>query len=99
MNNNELFFQKGTVSTIVKEINQGIKDQLNEFKEEVINSSPMNDKLLTREETSEFLKIDLSTLYNWTKQGRVKAYGIANRRYYKLSEILESLKPLKIEKL
>ncbi|WP_417878480.1 helix-turn-helix domain-containing protein [Vibrio sp.] len=54
-----------------------------------------NDELLTREETCKFLSIDSSTLWAWTNKGKVKAYGIGNRRYYKRSELLECLKPLK----
>jgi|TARA_R110000822_G_scaffold160212_4_gene300424 predicted DNA-binding transcriptional regulator AlpA len=54
-----------------------------------------NDELLTRDETCKFLSIDSSTLWAWTNKGKVKAYGIGNRRYYKRSELLECLKPLK----
>lgn len=54
-----------------------------------------NDELLTREETCKFLSIDSSTLWAWTNKGKVKAYGIGNRRYYKRSELMECLKPLK----
>ena len=62
--------------------------QLNDKKE------PESD-LLTREETCDFLKINSSTLWDWTNKGKVQAYGIGNRRYYKKSEILESLIKLK----
>jgi hypothetical protein len=54
----------------------------------------LQEELLTREETSKFLKIDLSTLYHWTKKGKVKVYSIGSRRYYLKSEILKALKPL-----
>ena len=53
------------------------------------------DELLTREQTCEFLQIDSSTLWHWTNKGKVIAYGIGNRRYYKKAELLECLKPLK----
>lgn len=49
---------------------------------------------LTRQEVSEMLKCDLSTVHNWTKAGILKAYGIGNRVYYKLSEIESSMIPL-----
>jgi hypothetical protein len=58
-------------------------------------NSQKTDDLLTRKEAYEFLRIDSSTLWDWTNQGKVIAYGIGNRRYYKKSELLESLKPLK----
>lgn len=53
-----------------------------------------NDELLSREEASKFLKIDLSTLYHWTNKGKIKAYAIGTRRYYKRTELLECLKPI-----
>ena len=49
------------------------------------------DELLTRDETCAYLKIDSSTLWAWTNKGKVKAYGIGSRRYYKRSELLECL--------
>lgn len=51
-----------------------------------------NDVFLTRNETAEFLKIDPSTLWSWTKQGKLTSYGIANRRYYNKKEIIDYLK-------
>jgi len=74
-------------------INEGVRTQLNELKKEFSPKDP--DVLLTREQTCELLQIDSSTLWAWTNKGKVKAYGIANRRYYKKSEILESLVQLK----
>ncbi len=53
------------------------------------------DELLTREQTCDYLQIDSSTLWHWTNKGKVIAYGIGNRRYYKKAELLECLIPLK----
>lgn len=47
---------------------------------------------LTRVETAKFLKIDLSTLWHWTKKGKIISYGIGNKRYYNKQEIIETLK-------
>lgn len=49
------------------------------------------DELLTREQMCNFLQIDSSTLWHWTNKGKVKAYGIRNRRYYKKAELMECL--------
>jgi hypothetical protein len=54
-----------------------------------------NETLLTREETYRLLKIDSTTLWYWTKAGKLKSYGISNRRYYKKNEVIESLTLLK----
>lgn len=48
-------------------------------------------ELLTRNETAKFLKISLSTLWNWTRLKHLKSYGIGNKVYYKKHEILEAL--------
>ncbi|MEJ8597306.1 helix-turn-helix domain-containing protein [Riemerella anatipestifer] len=42
---------------------------------------------LTRKEVKEMLSIDLSTLNRWTKDGKLTAYGIGNRVYYKRKEV------------
>jgi len=42
---------------------------------------------LTRNEVRDLLKIDLSTLHNWTKKGKLKAWGIGNRVYFKREEV------------
>lgn len=51
--------------------------------------------LLTPKETAKLLRISLPTLWRWQKQGKVKCYGIAGSRYYKRSEVVESLIELK----
>lgn len=50
--------------------------------------------LLTRDDTCKLLQIDSSTLWAWTNKGKVKAYGIGNRRYYKRSELMAALTPV-----
>lgn len=79
---------------IIKEVfKEAIKDEFNDFKKYLDTYEP--DKLLTREETCELLKIDLSTLWHWTKSGKVTCYAIAGRRYFKKNELLERLVVLK----
>jgi hypothetical protein len=52
------------------------------------------DKLLSRKDTSEYLGVDLSTLHNWNKSGKLTPYGIGNRVFYKMSDIEKALIPL-----
>ncbi|WP_300441347.1 helix-turn-helix domain-containing protein [Christiangramia sp.] len=54
-------------------------------------SSTDEERLLTREEACEFLRIKSTTLWKWTEKGRLTSYGIAGKRYYKRSELLDSL--------
>ncbi|MDV6169686.1 helix-turn-helix domain-containing protein [Flavobacterium sp. DG1-102-2] len=89
-----LQFIQTTPEALVQLINDSIKSHLEEITKHFSVSNP--DELLTREETCHFLKIDSSTLWHWTKKGKVIALGIGNRRYYKKADLLASLKPLNI---
>jgi hypothetical protein len=51
-------------------------------------------EFLSRNSVKEMLDVDLSTIHNWTKSGKLKAYGIGNRVYYKRSEIEQAIIPL-----
>ncbi|MFC4412146.1 helix-turn-helix domain-containing protein [Kaistella carnis] len=67
-----------------------IKEQLipaikKELSEEFQPKQPT--EYLTRSQVCEMLKIDLSTLHRWRKEGALKSYGIGNRVYFKRSEI------------
>ena len=48
-------------------------------------------EFISRQETADLLKVNLSTIHNYTKQNKLKAYGIGHRVYYKRSEIEEAL--------
>ena len=91
--NEQIILQGTTPEALVKLINEGVKSQLEDFKNSFNTHNP--DELLTREQTCDFLQIDSSTLWHWTNKGKVIAYGIGNRRYYKKAELLECLTPLK----
>ncbi|MBU3714785.1 MAG: helix-turn-helix domain-containing protein [Ferruginibacter sp.] len=71
-------------------------DALNKKISEVTQTVKLGslETYLTRKEVADLLKCDLSTLYHWTQKGLLKAYGIGNRVYYKLSEIEASLLPI-----
>jgi excisionase family DNA binding protein len=49
------------------------------------------DPLFSRQEASRRLKIDLSTLHRWTRQGKISAHAIGARIYYKESSIQDAL--------
>lgn len=77
---------------LVGEIIQGFSKEIASLKNEFQPKTP--EDLLTRKETKELLKIDLSTLWSWTKKGKLKSYGIGHRIYYKRSEIEQNLTPI-----
>lgn len=91
----QLQFIQTSPEQLAELIDAKIKFRLDELKSE-LQSKDANDELLTREEACEFLQINPSTLWHWQNRGKVQSYGISgNRRYYKRSELIEALKPLK----
>ena len=66
-----------------------IETQLNHLKEYFQPKEPV--ELMTRKEVAEHFKIDISTLHNWTKKGKLISYGLGARVYYKRSEIQQAL--------
>lgn len=69
-----------------------VKKFLLEIKENFEPKSPT--EYLTRTQVKEMFKCDISTVHNWTVAGKLKAYGLGNRVYYKRSEVESALTPL-----
>jgi len=50
---------------------------------------------LTRNEVAKMLKINLSTVHNWTKKGVLTGYYIQGRVYYKRAEVENAIVQIK----
>jgi hypothetical protein len=94
MQNNAILLQTLTIEQLQQLIGTSVRNGIIELQKE-LQTKDNSEELMTREETCQFLKIDSSTLWAWTNNGKVKAYGIGARRYYKRSELLECLTLLK----
>jgi hypothetical protein len=94
MQNNSILLQTLTVEQLQQLIGTSVRNGIIELQKE-LQTKDNSEELMTREETCQFLKIDSSTLWAWTNNGKVKAYGIGARRYYKKTEIMECLTLLK----
>jgi len=95
----EQVFFNVPISKLEPILKRWFKETLNELQTKPrLQNQPDAEDLLTRKEACKLLQIDSSTLWNWTNKGRVTAYGIANRRYYKRSELMKSLKPLNTQR-
>jgi len=91
---NSIILTEMTPQLLKDLICEGVKTEMEAFKKN-FHKEAERDDLLSREEAANLLKIDLSSLWRWQQRGKVKAYSIAGKRYYKRSELLESLKELK----
>ena len=94
MQNNAILLESLTVEQLQQLIGTSVKNGIIELQKE-LQTKDNSEELMTREETCQFLKIDSSTLWAWTNKGKVKAYGIGYRRYYKKNELMECLTLLK----
>ncbi|WP_409628447.1 helix-turn-helix domain-containing protein [Gilvirhabdus luticola] len=52
------------------------------------------NELLSKKQACALLGISYSTLWRWTQQRRIQAYGLNNRVYYKRSEIMATIKKI-----
>ena len=93
MQTNAILLESLTVEQLQQLIGTSVKNGIQELQKE-LQTKDNSEELMTREETCQFLKIDSSTLWAWTNKGKVKCYGIGNRRYYKKNELLQCLIPL-----
>ena len=91
---NSILLQTLSVEQLQQLIGTSVKEGILQFQKE-LQTKTNSEELLTREETCQFLKINSGTLWAWTNKGKVKAYGIGYRRYYKKNELMECLTLLK----
>lgn len=75
-----------SVEELVAMISNSVLDVL-ESRLKLLQKESDQQLLLTRAETAKYLHVNMTTLWNWTKKGKIKAYGIGNRVYYKKNEI------------
>lgn len=90
---NEIHVYNITPQQLQDSILEGIKFELDLLKKSYQPKEPT--VYLTRMEVSKLLKIDISSVHNWTKKGILNRYGVAGRIYYKRQEIEDCLIPLK----
>jgi len=73
-----------------EELAQLIKTELKLFLAKT-STEPEGETLLTRSEACKFLSIDSSTLWSYSRSGKLKSYGIGSSRYYKRTELIAAL--------
>jgi hypothetical protein len=92
--NSEISFNNlpEAVSLLLQKID-ALECSIHELKENTRNYEP--EELLTRQETADYLKCDLSTIHHWTKKGKIIKHCIGNRAYYKMSELTEAMRQIR----
>jgi DNA invertase Pin-like site-specific DNA recombinase len=78
---------------LLNSISEVVAKQITELKKEFQPKEP--SQYLTRNEVAKMLKIDLSTVHNYSNKGILKRYSMGGRVYYLRSEVEKALVPLK----
>ena len=83
---NAIQFISTTPSELKKEIvNELVNSLIPKLSKEFQPKAPT--EYLSRSEVAKLLKVDISTIHNWTKKGKIVSYGIGGRVLYKRKEI------------
>ncbi len=83
-----------TPNEFKKEIINDVKSHLDEF---LKNFKPEPQKeYLSRNDVAKMFGVDISTVSNWQKSGKLNPLGISGRVYFLRSEVESSLKPLNV---
>ncbi len=94
MNTNSILLQNLSTDQLTDLIGNVFDTKLKAFQENQ-NTKTENDDLMTREQVLELLQINASTLWHWQNKGRITVYKFANKCYYKRSELMATITPLK----
>lgn len=87
-------FVATTPQQLQKEISDSVKTHLDEFLKH-FKPEPKKE-YLSRKDVASMFGVDISSVHNWTKSGKLRALGISGRVYYLRSEVEASLKPLNV---
>lgn len=77
-----------------QEITKGIKSHLDDFLKNFKPKEP-ND-YLTRQDVAKMLSVDISTISNYQKNGRLKPVGLGGRVYFLRKDVEASFTPLNV---
>lgn len=89
-NNSNIQFNIPTKQSIKEIVDESIQGLLYELSAKFKPKEPT--EFLTRKDVSELLKVNISTVHNWTVKGVLKSYQIGEKRvYYKRLEVEEAL--------
>jgi len=82
-------FIQTTPEQLQEAIIEGVKIQLADLKKNFEPKTPT--EYLSRQEVAQMLKVDISTVHNWTVKGILQSFGIGRRIYYKRVELEEAI--------
>jgi predicted KAP-like P-loop ATPase len=87
-------FISTTPDQLQSAINAGVKIILEDFLKNFKPKQP--NEYLTRRQVADMFNVDISTISNWQRTGKLNPLGISGRVYFLRSEVEASLIPLNV---
>lgn len=87
--NQSTLLHNSSPEELINRIISAFRQEIEDLKQNFSPKEP--EELLSRDEVAKLLKIDISSVHNWSKKGILKRHAIGGRIYFKRSEIDESL--------
>jgi excisionase family DNA binding protein len=75
-----------------------VEEKLKQFKPVEPQQTHADSEYLTRRDVCALLKISLSTLHYYTKDGTIKGYRIGGRILYKTDEVNDAVQEIQLHK-
>jgi excisionase family DNA binding protein len=80
--------------SLVEIIRTELQSLFNDFIGKSVKEEKTENDYLTKKQACKLLNISETTIWRWVKEGKIIAHGIGGKRYFKRSELIESITSL-----
>lgn len=84
--------------SLVEILRTELQSLLCDFIGKSVKEEKTENDYLTKKEACKLLNISETTIWRWVKGGKIIAHGIGSKRYFKRSELIDSITSLKSTK-
>ena len=88
---NTINFVQMSSESLVEIIRTELQSQFNDFISKSVKEERTENDYLTKKQACELLSISETTIWRWVKNGKIIAHGLVGKRYFKRSELIESI--------
>ncbi|WP_347840483.1 helix-turn-helix domain-containing protein [uncultured Draconibacterium sp.] len=80
--------------TIVQITIEELEERINKAIQSSLKTSKDAEEFIPRKELASILGVTLPTIDQWRREGKIKAYAIDRKVYFKRSEVEQAMKPV-----
>jgi excisionase family DNA binding protein len=90
---NTINFVQMSSESLMEIIRTELQSQFNDFISKSVKEERTENDYLTKKQACELLSISETTIWRWVKDGKIIAHGLVGKRYFKRSELIDSITP------